>query len=194
MIQIKMRYIEIVIQTKKDDLFCYRSGRVAGPPVSQVMGRAPGGRTLSQEDLESFGLSIEVSSDFGLPPGQQQGPQPQFPLKSPAPQVSQYPGPFTSPGLPEVPKQPPLKSPGPMFSGPGLQRQFVSVSLPQQPEPPQHQFITSSQFSPVTSAQPPPFPGQPHPATPPTSQFSSQFSPPVQGPPATINSKASFPF
>ena len=171
--------------------------------MSQVMGRAPGGRTLSQEDLESFGLSIEVSSDFGLPPGQQQGPapQPQFPLKSPAPQVSQYPGPglqpFTSPGLPEVPKQPPLKSPGPMFSGPGLQRQFVSVSLPQQPEPPQHQFITSSQFSPVTTAhaqQAPPFPGQPHPATPPPSQFSSQFSLPVQGPPATINSKASFPF
>ena len=48
-----------------------------GPPVSQVMGRAPGGRTLSQEDLESFGLSIEVSSDFGLSPGpgqQQPGP------------------------------------------------------------------------------------------------------------------------
>ena len=161
-----------------------------GPP-SQVLGRAPGGRTLSQEDLESFGLSIEVSSDFGLSPGQQQ-PPPQFPLKSPV-QVSsgQFPGPglqFTSPGLAEVsPKQPPLKSPGPMFS-PGL-RQFVSVSLPQQPEPPQHQFITSSQFSPVTSG--PPFP-QAQPAQAATSQFSSEFSPP--GPPTTINSKASFPF
>ena len=179
---------------------CFRSGRVTGPP-GQVMGRAPGGRALSQEDLESFGLSIEVSSDLVLSPGQQgPAPQPQFPLKSPV--VSQY-GPslqFTSPGLPEVgpsPKQPPLKSPGPMFSGPSL-RQFVSVSLPQQPEPPQHQFITSSQFSPVTSVQPGPGPGQPfpghqtHPAAPPSSQFSTQFSPP--GPPTTINSKASFPF
>ena len=28
------------------------------------MRKAPGGRALSQEDLESFGLSIEVNSDF----------------------------------------------------------------------------------------------------------------------------------
>lgn len=37
-----------------------------------IVRRAPGGRALSQEDLESFGLSIEVNSDFG-PPNQQPG-------------------------------------------------------------------------------------------------------------------------
>ena len=39
--------------------------------------RRPGGRTLSQEDLEAYGLSIEVSSDFGLPTSHKASPQPQ---------------------------------------------------------------------------------------------------------------------
>ena len=48
-----------------------RQGRVPGPGIAR---RAPGGRTLSQEDLESFGLSIEVSSEFA-PPAQPQQQQ-----------------------------------------------------------------------------------------------------------------------
>lgn len=179
-------------QAGDSDAMCdCRPGRVTGPQAQ--MRRAPGGRALCQEDLESFGLSVEITGDFGPP--SQSGPAPQFPLKSPA--VPQF-GPglqFSSPSLPPeaVPSpKPALKSPGPMFS-PNI-RQFVSVSLPQQPEPPQpqhqHQFITSSQFSPVTSVQAQTFPSQqPHPATPTSSQFSSQFSPPT-----TINSKAPFPF
>ena len=51
--------------------FFFRQGLNISGVSPGVSRRAPGGRTLSQEDLESFGLSIEVSNEFG--------PQPQTP-------------------------------------------------------------------------------------------------------------------
>merc|ERR1719270_234398 len=66
--------------------------------------RAPGGRALSQEDLESFGLSVEVSQDFS--------PQPQT---GPSPSSGQFSLVSTGPGPPQqfisLPQQPhPLTS------------------------------------------------------------------------------------
>ena len=139
-------------QAGDSDAMCdCRPGRVTGPQAQ--MRRAPGGRALCQEDLESFGLSVEITGDFGPP--SQSGPAPQFPLKSPA--VPQF-GPglqFSSPSLPPeaVPSpKPALKSPGPMFS-PNI-RQFVSVSLPQQPEPPQPQHQHEQDHHHLDSGQP----------------------------------------
>ena len=107
------------------NIVCFRQGRVTLGNTR----RAPGGRALSQEDLESFGLSVEVSQDFSPQP--QTGPSPssgQFSL------VSAGPGP---------PQQSPRQQQGPP--------QFVSVSLPDTPQ----QFISlPQQPHPLTSPAP----------------------------------------
>ena len=57
-------------EDRPSSLFTFRQRVVQGNI------RRPGGRTLSQEDLEAYGLSIEVSSDFGLPSSHKTAAQP----------------------------------------------------------------------------------------------------------------------
>ena len=84
---------------------------------------------MSQEDLESFGLSVEVSQDFS--------PQPQT---GPSPSSGQFSLVSTGPGPPQ---QSPRQQQGPP--------QFVSVSLPDTPQ----QFISlPQQPHPLTSPAP----------------------------------------
>ena len=137
--------------------------------------RRPGGRTLSQEDLEAYGLSIEVSSDFGLSsshktPGQPFSPSVQF--------VSPGPGPDTLTSISSLqPNKAVTPSSGPpaQFGPAGpLQAGPASTTVSQQ------QFIQTNQFSPANFRPASNTPGLP---------FSSQFSPPN-----TINSKQPFQF
>ena len=145
--------------------------------------RRPGGRTLSQEDLEAYGLSIEVSSDFGLTPSHKAAAQ------SFSPSVQ-----FVSPGpgqdsLTSISSLQPNKAVTPGSGqtsqfGPAGPLQIVNISqaapaattVSQQ----QQQFIQTNQFSPANFRPASNNPGLP---------FSSQFSPPN-----TINSKQPFQF
>ena len=141
--------------------------------------RRPGGRTLSQEDLEAYGLSIEVSSDFGLPSSHKTPAQPFSPSVQ-----------FVSPGPESGPSLQPNKQVTPSSVttsqfGPAGPLQIVNISqappastsvTPQQ----QQQFIQTNQFSPATFRPASNTPGLP---------FSPQFSPPN-----TISSKQPFQF
>ena len=144
--------------------------------------RRPGGRTLSQEDLEAYGLSIEVSSDFGLP-GSHKAPAPPF---SPSVQFVSPPGPEPGASLQPNKQVPSSAGSGSVATsqfGPAGPLQIVNIS---QAAPPAStavtpgQFIQTNQFSPATFR-----PASNSPALP----FSSQFSPPN-----TINSKQPFQF
>ena len=146
--------------------------------------RRPGGRTLSQEDLEAYGLSIEVSSDFGLP-GSHKATAPQ-PFSPSVQFVS--PNQDTATSITSITSIQPNKAVTPSSVttsqfGPGGSLQIVNISqaapasstATQQP-----QFIQANQFSPATFRPASNPPGLP---------FSSQFSPPN-----TINSKQPFQF
>ena len=138
--------------------------------------RRPGGRTLSQEDLEAYGLSIEVSSDFGLP-GSHKAPAPAF---SPSVQFVS-PGPESGTSI-QPNKQVTPSSVAPSQFAPAGQLQIVNISQapPASTAVTQQQFGQTNQFSPATFR-----PASNTPALP----FSSQFSPPN-----TINSKQPFQF
>ena len=146
-----------------------RQGRVPGPGIAR---RAPGGRTLSQEDLESFGLSIEVSSEFA-PPAQPQ--QQQFAGKmSPAAAAAAQ---FTSkppPGLAQF-SPAPGHAPSQQFPAPASSPIFIPASGYSPAPGPQQQQQQQQQQQPPSSQR--------------NSPFSSQFSPPN-----TINSKQPFQF
>ena len=138
--------------------------------------RRPGGRTLSQEDLEAYGLSIEVSSDFGLP-SSHKAPAPAF---SPSVQFVS-PGPESGTSI-QPNKQVTPSSVAPSQFAPAGQLQIVNISQapPASTAVTQQQFGQTNQFSPATFR-----PASNTPALP----FSSQFSPPN-----TINSKQPFQF
>ena len=173
-----MRTLRREQEDRPSSLFTFRQRVVQGNI------RRPGGRTLSQEDLEAYGLSIEVSSDFGLPsshkaPAQTFSPSVQF--------VS--PGPETLTSITSITSIQPNKAVTPSSVttsqfGPAGPLQIVNISqappvsstLSQQP-----QFIQTNQFSPAA-----PFRGA---SNTPGLPFNSQFSPPN-----TINSKQPFQF
>ena len=167
-------------EDRPSSLFTFRQRVVQGNI------RRPGGRTLSQEDLEAYGLSIEVSSDFGLPSSHKTAAQP----FSPSVQfVSPGPDTITSiTSISSISSIQPNKAVTPSSVttsqfGPGGSLQIVNISqaapasstVTQQP-----QFIQTNQFSPATFRPASNTPGLP---------FSSQFSPPN-----TINSKQPFQF
>ena len=140
-----------IIRTSSGTVNIRQQQSRAGPAIVR---RAPGGRALSQEDLESFGLSIEVNSDFG-PPNQQPGRQQQVVAGSP--QFS------SSVQLTSVPVSQLQFSPN-VNSG-----QYVTVSSAAaagQPDTAAAGQLQFTQFSPAAQAQ-----GQP------TAVVSSQFSP-----------------
>lgn len=147
--------------------------------------RRPGGRTLSQEDLEAYGLSIEVSSDFGLPSSHKAAAQ----TFSPSVQFVS-PGPETLTSISSLSSLQPNKAVTPSSVttsqfGPAGPLQIVNISqaspasstLGQQPP----QFIQTNQFSPAATFRPA--------SNPPGLPFTSQFSPPN-----TISSKQPFQF
>ena len=131
--------------------------------------RRPGGRTLSQEDLEAYGLSIEVSSDFGLQTSHKVSPQPQ-PFSPSLRFVSPVAETVTSITSIQPNKQVTPTSQFCRAPGKPQQAQFVDGALPSALSSPQY-----SQQNPRPAANNLP--------------FRSQFSPPN-----TINSKQPFQF
>ena len=137
----------------------------------------PGGRALSQEDLEAFGLSIEVAGgDFRQPgagPGRAGGPghssyQPAG-QGGHSPAVQQF-----SPGFPGR-----GAGPGAVQYSPGGQQQQQAGAGPEQFSPRPGQPQPAAQFSPHNSQQ--------------VSPFSPQFSP-QSGQGSTKQQQQQFPF